>query len=805
MKFFIQDLRFGFRTLVKSPAFTAVAVIALALGIGANSAIFSVVNAILLRPLPYPNTDRLVMIYETAEHDKKDRNDVSFPNFSDWGKLSKSFEQLAAFNSSIVDVTGNGEPAKIWASTVTYTFFQAIDVQPTIGRAFLPEEDSPKAAWVGIISDRLWKSRYDGDRNIIGKTIIIAGASVTVVGVMPPNFRFPDDHVDVWLPMQPTSAARLLSNRAVHLMNVLGLLKPGITIKQSQAEMDAISAQIQQANPGADAGHGVRVMGLQESLVGDIRQALLVLLGAVGFVLLIACANVANLQLSRGANRQREIAIRTALGAGRSRIIGQLLTESLLLSLVGGAAGLLLALWVIEIVKLRIPTWMPRAGEIGIDSRVLFFTLGISLFSGILFGLAPTLQLSKADLNQALKEGGRSSGFARHRLSSVMVVSEIALSLVLLIGAGLMIKSFWRLINVDPGFRADNLLTMDVEFPFAKYGKTENVISFYRDLPHKLETIPGIQSVSAVNVLPVSGGDSHGVVTIEGRPMKPGEEPSASYRRILPDYFQTMGIPLKAGREFTDEDGAKDKEKVVIIDETMSRRLWPGENPVGQRIKIGPAETEPWLTIVGVVGDVKNVGLDADLEFSTYEPHAQRPWSGMQLLVRTKANPLGVASAIRQEIARIDSDIHVFDVTTMDKHISTSVTQRSFNTLILGIFAAIALILAATGVYGVMAYAISQRVHEMGIRMALGANRNDVLKLVIGQGMALTAIGVVVGLAASIWLTRFISDLLFVVSRTDPATFAAISILLVAASAAACFIPALRATKVDPMIALRSE
>ena len=805
METILQDLRYGIRTLLKKPAFTAVAVIALSLGIGANTAIFSVVNAVLLRPLPYANTDRLVMIYETAAQSKTNRNGVSFPNYSDWNRQSKSFEQIAAFNSTIVEVTGNGEPAKIWASLVSPNFFQTIGTLPRVGRDFRPEDDVPNGAWLGIISNRLWISRYSSDQNIVGKTITIAGRAVTVIGIMPPKFQFPEDKVDIWLPMQPLSSARQLRNRGVHIMDVLGRLKTGTTIQQSQAEMNAISDQIQEANPGADVGHGVNVIGLQESIVGDVRQALLILLAAVGFVLLIACANVANLQLSRGLNRQREIAIRTAIGASRGRLIRQLLTESILLSVIGGSAGLLTALWGIEILKARIPEWMPRVGEIGIDSRVVLFTLGLSLVSGALFGLAPTIQLSKPDLNTALKDGGKSSGFGRHRMSSVMIVSEIALSLVLLIGAGLMIKSFWRLVNVDPGFRSVNLVTMDVEFPFNKYKSGEKVISFFRDLPHTLEKIPGVQSVSAVNVLPISGGDSHGQVTIEGRVMKPGEEPSASYRRALPNYFRTMGIPLKAGREFTDGDGAPDRDKVVIIDENMSRRLWPNDNPLGQRIKIGPPENEPWLTIVGVVGDVKNVGLDATAEFATYEPHAQRPWSGMQLLVRTKTNPLSVVSAIREEITRVEKDASIFDVTTMDKHVTASVSQRSFNTLVMGIFAVLALVLASTGIYGVMAYAVSQRTNEIGIRMALGAARSDVLKLIVGEGMVLTVIGVVIGLIASTWLTRFLSELLFVVSPRDVATFAFVSLFLALIAAAASFIPARRATKVDPMIALRYE
>jgi putative ABC transport system permease protein len=803
MKNIPQDLRYGARMLIKNPGFTLIAIGALALGIGANTAIFSVVNAVLLRPLPYEGSERLVVLYETNPQQGRDEMSVSYPNFADWRAQSQSFEQLAACLYGGMILTGKDEPARLQVVAVSADFFAMLRVKPLRGRVFLPEEDKVGGAPVVVVSHALWQSRFGGDEGLIGRQITLDGKSRTVIGVMPPNFALPPgDQTEVWMAIG--TLADQMQNRAVHRMTAIGRLKSGVTLRQAQTELATIANRIQQQNPAADPGHGVNVISGYESLTKNARPALLTLLVAVGFLLLIACANVANLLLARAETRQKEIAIRTALGATRGRIVRQLLAESLLLAVAGGAAGLLLAAWGVDALAGGLPEDFPRAKEIGIDRFVLGFTGALSVLTGLIFGIIPALTRAKPALNETLKEGGRTgAAFGRGRIRGALIVSEMALSLALLVGAGLLIKSFWRLTQVDPGFQPDHLLTMNVTLIGEKYKVTGEVISFFRGLPARLGALPGVKAVSAVSVLPISGGDGNGNLTIEGRDFPPAQTPSASFRRILPNYFSVMGIPLKQGREFDERDTGE--EKVVIINEGMARRFWPDGDAIGKRIKVGPPQNEPWLTVVGVAGDVKNIGLEADAMLATYEPHAQRPWSAMNLAIRTETDPMSLSAAVRGELRAMEKDLLIRNPTTMDERIRLSVAPRRFNMTLLAIFAALALLLAAVGVYGVMSYTATQRTHEIGVRMALGAQSGVVLKLIVGQGLKLALIGVAIGLPAAFALTRWMEDLLFGVRPTDSWTYGAVAALLLLVALFACWIPARRAAKVDPMIALRHK
>ncbi|HEU0173606.1 MAG TPA: ABC transporter permease [Blastocatellia bacterium] len=801
-----QDLRYGARMLLKNPGFALIAVITIALGIGANTAIFSVVNAALLRPLPYEESERLVVLYETNPQQGRDEMNVSYLNFADWRAQSKSFDQLAACLYGGMVLTGKDELARLQIAAVSADFFAMLRVKPLRGRIFLPEEDKVGGAPVVVVSHALWQSRFGGDEGLIGRQITLDGKSRTVIGVMPPNFAFPPgDQTEVWIAIGSlANQMRQLQNRGVHMLTVVGRLKPDVTLQQAQTELATIDNRIQQQNPDADPGHGVSVISGYESLTKNARPALLTLVVAVGFLLLIACANVANLLLARAETRQKEIAIRAALGATRGRIVWQLLTESLLLAVVGGAVGLLLAAWGVDALAGGLPEDFPRAKEIGIDRVVLGFTGALSVLTGLIFGIIPALTRAKPALNETLKEGGRTgAAFGRGRMRSALIVTEVALSLALLIGAGLLIKSFWRLTQVNPGFQSDHLLTMNVSLIGEKYKETGQVISFFREIPLRLGALPGVKAVSAVSVLPISGGDGNGGLTIEGREFPPAQTPSASFRRILPNYFSAMGIPLKQGREFNERDTGE--EKVVIINESMARRFWPEGDAIGKHIKVGPPQNEPWLTIVGVAGDVRNIGLEADARLATYEPHAQRPWNSMTLAIRTETDPLSLSAAVRGELRAMEKGLLIRALSTMDERIRLSVAPRRFNMALLAVFAALALLLAAVGVYGVMSYTVTQRTHEIGVRMALGAQSGAVLKLIVGQGLKLALIGVTIGLAAAFALTRWMEDLLFSVRPTDSWTYGVVAALLMVVALFACWIPARRAAKVDPMVALRCE
>jgi putative ABC transport system permease protein len=800
----LQDLRYGLRMLLKNPGFTAVAICALALGIGANSAIFSVVNTVLLRPLPYHDPERIVWIEGVNLSKGIPSSSISPPDFADWRNENQVFEQMTAFRTGGAALTGGDEPERIAAAYVYASFFPVLGVKPALGRAFLPEENQVGRDGVVILSHGLWQRRFGADPNMIGKTLTMSGTPVTVVGIMPPGLRFPEQ-TEVWRPLAIRPDDDRRDNR---FLLAMGRLKAGVTLRQAQSQIDTINDRLAQNYVETNTGWGVKLSGLQAALVGETRPALLALLGAVALVLLIACANVANMLLARAAARQKEIAIRTALGASRMRVIRQLLTESIMLSLMGGALGLLLGVWLTDLLVAISPRDTPRLDEISLDGRVLGFTLAIACLTGLIFGLAPALQASRHDLNESLKEGGRSSteGRGRNRVRSLLIVSEVALSLMLLVGAGLLIKSFMRLRDVDPGFNPANVLTTRISLTAAKYPEKAQRTSFYEQLLERIRGLPEVESAAAVLTLPLGGSNINLGRTFipEGRPLAPEESSDASFQMITPDYFRVMGIPVNAGRTFTNQDTAQ-TTPVVIINEALARKIFPGEDPVGRRLTVWRDE-KFMREIVGVVGNVKPSALDAeDDALQLYVPHAQDPSNVMSLVIRTKGEPTTLTAAVRREVLALDRDQPVYDVKTMEDVVAAAVAPRRAPMLLFSVFASVALLLAAVGIYGVISYSVTRRTHEIGIRMALGAQTKDVLKMVVGRGMALTLIGISIGLVAAFALTRVMSSLLFNVSATDPLTFAVVAVLLAAVALVASYIPARRATKIDPMVALRYE
>ena len=807
MKTLLQDLRYGLRVLWKTPGFTAVAVLALALGIGANTAIFSVVNGVLLRPLPFAEPERLVMVWMDNRVLELREDLGSYPNYVSWRDESQAFEHLAAFsNANPTLTTEGGEPERLQGVNATANFFNVLRAQPIAGRAFTVEEEAEGQDAVVVIGHGLWQRRFGGEPGIVGRQITLNGRSRTVIGIMPQGFRFPGE-ADVWVPLAPP--ARMREQRQAFWLSMVGRLKPGATVERAQTELSAIAARLEQQFPDSNQGFGAYVVSLHQQVVGRVRPALWVLLGAVGFVLLIACANVANLLLARAAARGREIAIRRALGAGRARLIRQFLTESVLLSLMGGALGLLLAIWGTDMLIALSPSDLPRLDQVGIDGWVLLWTVGISVGTGLAFGLAPALQASRGDLNEPLKEGGRSGseGGRGRRVRDALVVAEVALALVLLAGAGLMVKSFLRLQEVDLGFNPERVLTMRAQLSGVNYRESPRAVAFYEQLIERVEALPGVQSAAAAGTVFLSSTPNSSWFSIEGRPAPPpNERVEVPIDPITPNYFQAMGVPLLRGRAFT----AQDREgvpEVTIVNETFARRFFPGEDPSGRRIKYGPPESEgPWITIVGVVGDTRRTGFDAAVRPETYLPHAQAPARGMMLVVRSAAaDPSGLTNAVRGAVASLDREVPVFQVRTMDELLSGMMAQRRLNMLLLAIFAGVALLLAAVGIFGVMNYSVSQRTHELGLRMALGAQARNILGMVVRQGMTLVLLGLGLGLAGALALTRLMSSLLYGVSATDPLTFAGISLLLAAVALLACYVPARRATKVDPIVALRYE
>ncbi|HEU0180066.1 MAG TPA: ABC transporter permease [Blastocatellia bacterium] len=809
MRTLLQDLRYGARMLWKSPGFTLVAVITLAIGIGANTAIFSVIDALMLRPLPFREPDKLFQVWESNVKLGQNQGDASYPNFVDWRDRNQVFEQIAIYSDSTFNLAGAAEPERTEGAIVSPAFFPLLGVKPMLGRVFLPEEDHPNKVFSVVMSERLWRRRFNSDPQIIGRTISLDTESFTVVGVVP-NISdlagLPND-TDVWIPI---SHGYGFDNRRGHGYLVMARLKPGVTREQAQAEMDRIAGALAMQYPDSNTDRGVRLVPLQEQIVGDFKLALLALLGAVLFVLLIASANVANMLLARAAGRQKEISIRAALGAGRLRLIRQLIAESLVLAGLGGAAGSLLAVWGVYLLVAFGPAELPRAGEVAVDMRALGFTFAVSLLTGIIFGLAPALQASRPDLNETLKEGvrGATGGAGHRRVRSLLVVSEIALSLALLVGAGLLMRSFLKLQAVAPGFNPNNMLTMRVSLEGRNYEKAESRIAFYNQLLDRIKALPGVQSVGARYHIPLVPADNYAnlAFAIEGRLSDPANRPTAYYNTVSPDLFRTMEIPVSKGRPFNEHDDLK-AQKVIIINETLARRYFPGEDPIGKRMTLNdenPKE-EDWATIVGVVKDTKPLALEGKPAPEMYLPFAQRPARSMALMIRTTNKPEGVAAAVRRNVLALDRNQLAYGLRTFEGVMSEAVATPRFRASLLGVFAAVALILAMVGVYGVMSYAVTQRTREIGIRMALGAEPRDALKMVLRQGAKLAAAGVAIGSVAAAALTWLIEGLLFDLRAADPVTFATAPLLLAGAALLACYLPARRATKVDPMVALRCE
>ena len=802
----LQDLRYGARMLMKHPGFTFVAVLTLALGIGANMVIFSVVNAVLLRPLPYPEPERLIRLWESNPGRGWPEFSASAPNFEDWRKQQAVFEQLAAYEFNTFNLTGSGEPERVAGVNVTANLFQVLGVLPALGRNFLPEEEQAGRNRVAILSDGLWQRRFGADPALPGRQIELSGESYTVVGVMPPRFRLTEG-TQLWVPLTLDPALQpWRADRSNHNLSVLGRLKPGISVAQAQVDLDTIARRLEQQYPQSNSGWGVRMRAFYDWIVPDqTRRSLLVLFAAVGFVLLIACANVANLLLARASTRQREMVIRAALGANRARVMRQLLTESLLLAIVGGLAGVLLALWGTELIKASTALNIPRLNETRLDATVLGFSVIVLMLTALIFGLAPAWQASKLNLNETLKEGGRgdSSG-ARHRLRGALVIGEVALALVLLLGAGLMIRSFAHLQKVALGFAPENLLTMQVSLPGSKYGETASRVDFFSQLLERLRTVPGVTDAAAVTQLPLFSGMSWAMeITLEGREASSSSARlSAATFAVTPHYFQTMGIPLLQGRDFTERDRG-DALLNLIVNEAFARRFWPNENPIGKRFR--PGTSNPFGTVVGVVGNVRNVSLESEGGPAFYFSHGRIGMPGLVVVVRTVAPPETMTAALRAQVSALDVDLPVYNVRAMERLVSNAAGQPRFQTVLLGLFGAVALLLAAVGIYGVMAYAVTQRTHEIGVRMALGAQARDVLRLVIGQGMILSLVGVAIGLAMAFGLTRLLKSLLFGVSVLDPLTFVVAALLLVSVALLACYIPARRAAKTEPLAALHYE
>jgi predicted permease len=815
METLFKDIRFGIRGLIKRPGFTSIAVITLALGIGANTAIFSVVNATLLRPLPFKDPKRIVMMwgYLPKFAQTSDRLPSSAGNYLGLVKQTQTLQELAAFRQWSWQLTHAGDPEQLQGVRVSANFFEALGASPALGQTFKPEQDQEGAAPVAIISHRFWQREFASDPNVLGKSLTLDGHTVTVVGVMPRDFDFPGGanmvpglqfatRNDIWMPLAMTDQER--NNQGSLNLAVLGRLQPGITINQAENELRTIETSL----PLGTIGYTVNLVPLQKQMVGNIQRLLLVLLATVVFVLLIACANVANLLLARASSRQKEMAIRGALGAGRWRVIRQLLTESMLLSLLGGLLGSLLAIWGTPLLVSLIPDKVPRIHEISVDLRVLGFALLISIITGIVFGLAPALQASRIDLNQSLKESARgtTSGLRQNRLRAFLIVSEVSLAVVLMIGASLLIKSFVRLLDVKPGFDPSHALTMEVSLPTlppSKYANAQEQTAFFQQVLDRLNHSPGVTAAGAVLSLPLTGAEESTDLFIEGRPRQTADQrPQADYTVVTPDYFRALQIPLLKGRQFTDRD-SKDAPGVIIINDALAHRYWPDADPLGQRLTVG-FEQSP-REIIGVVTSVKQLTLSAAALPTMYLPQLQRPTGGMSIVIRGSGDPMSLGNVARTEIHAVDPAIPVTNIRTMDEIFSASVAQQRFSMLLVGVFGALAVALAAIGIYGVMGYTVTQRKHEIAVRMALGAKTNQVLKLILRDGLALASLGVVIGLAGAFALTRLMSSLLFDVKPTDAQTFIAVSALLIFVALLACFVPARRASKVDPLIALRSE
>jgi putative ABC transport system permease protein len=804
MSSFQQDIRYGIRSLWVRPLFTLVAVAALGLGIGANTAIFSVVNALLLQPLPYTQPERLVWIWERNPGSAIEDEPISIPNYRDWREQNQSFSELTAWARTQVVLTGAGEPERLAGAVVVANFFATFGAQPLLGRTFTSEENTPGQNRVVVLSHAFWQRRFGGKAEIVGQPITLNGMPHTVTGVMPTTFKQPEPGIganpEFWMPLGIDTSG---DGRRSDFLRVVGRLKDGVSVESARAEMEAIAARLAVEYPGPNAGWTVKVLTLHERFVGDVRRALLILLGMVGCLLLIACANVANLLLARAAARAREIAVRAALGAGRLRLVRQFLTESSVLALLGGAAGLLVAFWGVAALVSLAPPNLPRLDEITVSRSVFLFTLGVSLATGMVFGIAPALHAARVDLNEALKENSRSAGIGGRsgRLRSTVIVAEIALTMIMLVVAGLMIRSFVKLQGVDPGFRPERVLSFQLLLPRTKYPEGPQVASFFAQLRERLSALPGVESVGAVDAVPLSGSGSILAFAVEGRPAPPPEQVvDAEAYLVMPGYFSTLGIPVARGEEFSSRHAAE-TPGATMINETMARRYFPDEDPIGKRITLGG----PMLQIIGVVRDVKHADLGAEPYPQMYGAHAQRPSRSLSFVIRTKSDPLGIVSAVRSEVRSMDADLPLARITTLEEMFSDSIARPRFNTALLAAFAVVGLLLAAVGIYGVISYGVTERTHEIGVRIALGAGRRDVMNLVIGRGLKLAVMGVGIGVAGALAVARLMSALLFQTGAADPLTFAGVALLLLGAAALACYLPARRAMKVDPMVALRYE
>ena len=807
MQFFWQDFRYGFRTVLRNPGFCAVAILALALGIGPNTAIFTMVNAVLLKPLPVPEPDRVVMIWGTLLKSGFGQLPVSAADYLEWKQQARSFDQMSAafaIPEYGLNVSGAGDPERVPAALASKEFLPALGIKPIVGRNFLPEEDRPGGPPAVLIGNALWQRRFHSDPAAIGRTLTVDGIPRTVVGVVPHELG-EMVAADLWLPtaINPNDA-----ERRNHNYGIVAHLKPGVTVAQARAEMIVIAQRLERAYPASNTGWGITLFPMAEMFTGRIRPVLLILLGAVGLLLLIACANLANLLLARAATREKEIAIRGALGAGRPRIIRQLLTESFVLALAGGALGLVLAAWGVRLLRSVVPDMFPMLQHMSVDVPVLAFTFGISILTGLLFGLVPAWRSSRTDLNTTLKEAaGRSeSSGGSHRIRGFLLASEVALAVLLSVSAGLLLRSFVRVTEVNAGVRTANILTMNVSLPEVKYDTELKRATFYKNLIERLDTLPGVRSAGAVVFLPLRVSILSFRIwvnsfVIEGRPPVPqDQQPQADYRPATPGYFNTMGIALRQGRLFDQHDD-QDAKRVVLVNEAMVRKHFAHENPLGQHIVMGKP-----MEIVGVVADAKLYGLDAPVEPAVYVPHAQHSGeSSMAVVVRTEGDPAAIASAVRREILKLDPEQPISNVRTMDKVLSDSLMLRRVSMLLLTVFASLALTLATVGIYGLTAYSVSRRTHEIGLRVALGASQSQILRLVVGRGLVTSLIGAAIGVGAALMLTRGLSGMLYGVTTTDPLVFAGVPLLLIAVSALASYVPARKATRIDPLAALRYE
>ncbi len=809
MNALVQDFRFAIRMLAKDRGFTAVAVIALALGIGANTAVFSIVNAMLLHPFAFKHLDRIVTVWETVPKQNENHIKAAAANFRDWKEQSKGFEMLAAGHGWDVNLTGAGVAERVEGYQVTAGFFPLLGMPPQFGRAITAGDFEPGHTSVVVLSYGFWQRHLGADVGIVGKSLHLNGQEFTVVGIMPADFDYPVG-AEAWAPLDLSTAQN--AERAAHYLQVIGRLKSGITMAQAQADLVTIAARLAQQYPQTNAGHGVRVVSLVEDLTTGSRQFLLVLMGAAVFVLLLACANVANLQLARATARQKELAVRLALGASRWQITRQLLVESVVLALLGGLAGVLLANWGSELMQRTIPPFIvqhiPGVKHLQIDSGVLAFTLAVTLLTGILAGLAPALHVSNPDPNEALKEGvrGGSASPGRQRLRALLVVTEVALALVLLVGAGLMAKGFGALLNEYPGFDRSNVLTFRIALSESKARDKARVRDFYAQVIEKLQALPGVDSAAEVTSLPSGWSWNRTEYTAEGQPpAAPGEMRAAVWQSVSPGFFRALRIPLLKGRLLTAQDGP-DAPLAIVISQSMARRIWESQDPVGKRIKFGRAESsQPWKTIVGVVGDIEQSPFDHLPEPTAYLPFAQLPLASSALAVRTAGDPIALAAAVRAQVRSVDADQPPYDMRTLEQLISDDVSGVEYSARMMLVFGILALVLSASGIFALMAYSVTQRTHEVGVRMALGAQRGDVLRLVVGYALKLTIMGLAIGVPVALALTRALSSALFGVVRMDTPIFALFTLLLALVAALAAYIPARRATRVDPMVALRYE